>query len=83
VLEADAFEAFTEKGIFDPGTAASFRVNVLERTGAEDAMAAYVRFRGREPSGEPLLWFPNNNGKCEPREMTVPGYPVVPMPTAD
>jgi peptidyl-dipeptidase Dcp len=55
VLEADAFEAFTEKGIFDPGTAKSFRVNILERTGAEDAMAAYIRFRGREPSVEPFL----------------------------
>ncbi len=55
VLEADAFEAFMEKGIFDTGTAKSFRVNILERPGAEDAMAAYLRFRGREPSVDPLL----------------------------
>jgi peptidyl-dipeptidase Dcp len=55
VLDADAFEAFEEKGLFDPATARSFRTNVLERGGSEDAMALYVRFRGREPSVEPLL----------------------------
>jgi peptidyl-dipeptidase Dcp len=55
VLDADAFEAFKEKGLFDPATARSFRTNVLERGGSEDAMALYVRFRGKEPSVEPLL----------------------------
>ncbi len=55
VLVADAFEAFTEKGIFDQGTARSFRTNILEKGGSEDAMTLYVRFRGKEPSVEPLL----------------------------
>jgi peptidyl-dipeptidase Dcp len=55
VLDADAFEAFKEKGLFDPATARSFRTNILERGGSEDAMALYVRFRGKEPSVEPLL----------------------------
>ncbi len=55
VLDADAFHAFREKGIFDPATAHSFRTNVLERGGSEDAMTLYKRFRGREPSIEPLL----------------------------
>jgi peptidyl-dipeptidase Dcp len=55
VLDADAFQAFAEKGIFDQATAKSFRTNVLERAGTEDAMTAYVRFRGHEPSVEPLL----------------------------
>jgi peptidyl-dipeptidase Dcp len=55
VLDADAFQAFKEKGLFDPATARSFRTNVLERGGSEDAMALYVRFRGKEPSVEPLL----------------------------
>ena len=55
VLVADAFQAFKEKGIFDRATAASFRANVLERAGTGDAMAAYVKFRGHEPSVEPLL----------------------------
>jgi len=55
VLDADAFAAFEEKGLFDPATARSFRTNVLERGGSEEAMALYVRFRGKEPSVEPLL----------------------------
>jgi peptidyl-dipeptidase Dcp len=55
VLDADAFQAFEEKGLFDPATARSFRTNVLERGGSEDAMTLYVRFRGKEPSVEPLL----------------------------
>jgi peptidyl-dipeptidase Dcp len=55
VLDADAFQAFKEKGLFDAATARSFRTNVLERGGSEDAMTLYVRFRGKEPSVEPLL----------------------------
>lgn len=55
VLDADAFEAFREKGLFDPDTAAAFRKEILERGGSDDAVAMYLRFRGREPSVEPLL----------------------------
>jgi peptidyl-dipeptidase Dcp len=55
VLDCDAFEAFKEKGIFDPATALSFRKNILEKSGSEDAMEMYLKFRGREPSVEPLL----------------------------
>ena len=46
VLEADAFEAFQEKGIFDQATATSFRKNILERGGTEDAMTLYKRSAG-------------------------------------
>ena len=55
ILDADAFEAFKEKGIFDQATAKSFRENVLARGATEDPMKMYVRFRGHEPSTEPLL----------------------------
>jgi len=55
VLDADAFEAFKEKGLFDKETAASFRKNILEKGGSEDPMELYKRFRGAEPSVEPLL----------------------------
>jgi peptidyl-dipeptidase Dcp len=55
VLDADAFQAFREKGIFDPATARALRVEVLEKGGSEDAMVLYRRFRGREPSVDPLL----------------------------
>ena len=55
VLEADAFEAFREKGIFDRGVAASFRKNILERGSSEDESVLYRRFRGKDPSEEALL----------------------------
>jgi len=55
VLDADAFQAFKEKGIFDQATAKSFRTNVLERGRLGDAMEMYRRFRGHEPSVGPLL----------------------------
>jgi peptidyl-dipeptidase Dcp len=55
VLDADAFAYFKQKGIFDPATARSFRDNVLSRGGTEEAMVLYKRFRGQDPSVEPLL----------------------------
>jgi peptidyl-dipeptidase Dcp len=55
VLDADAFEAFKETSLFDQETARSFRTNILARGGAEDPEVLYLRFRGREPSVEPLL----------------------------
>jgi peptidyl-dipeptidase Dcp len=55
VLDADAFQAFKEKGIFDPATARSFRQNILEKGHSEDPMVLYKRFRGRAPAVEPLL----------------------------
>jgi peptidyl-dipeptidase Dcp len=55
VLDADAFEAFKEKGIFDQELARSYRENLLERGGSEPPMALYLRFRGAEPTIEPLL----------------------------
>jgi peptidyl-dipeptidase Dcp len=55
VLDADAFEAFKAKGLFDPATARAFRTEILEKGGSEDAMTMYRRFRGHEPSVKPLL----------------------------
>ena len=55
VLDADAFEAFREKGIFDKATATAFRKNILEKGGTAEAMTLYKGFRGREPSVQPLL----------------------------
>ena len=55
VLDSDAFEAFKETSLFDPATAKAFRENILEKGGTEDPMALYVKFRGKEPSIEPLL----------------------------
>jgi len=55
VLDNDAYDAFSEKGIFDQATAESYRKNILEKNGTMDAMQMFVNFRGREPQIEPLL----------------------------
>ncbi|MBT3625666.1 MAG: M3 family metallopeptidase [Gammaproteobacteria bacterium] len=55
VLDADGFEAFREKGIFDQETARSFRSNILEKGASVPPMELYRKFRGREPDVEPLL----------------------------
>jgi len=55
VLDNDAFDAFSEKGIFDQTTADSFRKNILAPMGITDAEASYIKFRGRKPVIEPLL----------------------------
>ena len=56
VLDCDAFEAFKEAGsIFDQKVATSFRKNLLERGGTDEAMKLYLNFRGHEPGIGPLL----------------------------
>jgi peptidyl-dipeptidase Dcp len=55
VLDADAFEAFKETSLYDQATATSFRENILERGGSDDAMEMYIRFRGRKPDNTALL----------------------------
>ena len=55
VLDADAFSLFKANGIYDRETAKSFRDNILAKGGTEHPMVLYKRFRGQEPSIEPLL----------------------------
>lgn len=55
VLDADAFQAFKENGLFDRETGLRFRENILARGGSEEPMTLYRRFRGKDPSIEPLL----------------------------
>lgn len=55
VLDADAFEFFKEKGIFDKEVATKFKDNVLSQGGIEDPMVLYKRFRGHEPKPDALL----------------------------
>jgi peptidyl-dipeptidase Dcp len=55
VLDADAFNLFLEKGIFDAATATSFRKNILEKGNSEDPMVLYKKFRGTEPNPDALL----------------------------
>ncbi len=55
VLDADIYQLFKEKGIFDPATALSFRQNILEPGNGAEALELFKRFRGREPSVDALL----------------------------
>jgi len=54
VLDADAFQAFKEAGLFNKKLAESFRKNVLSR-GSNDTMKQYIKFRGSEPKVDALL----------------------------
>ncbi|MFN3873709.1 MAG: M3 family metallopeptidase [Ignavibacterium sp.] len=55
VLDADAFEAFLETDLFNQEVAKSFRENILEKSGSDDPMELYKKFRGREPKVDALL----------------------------
>ncbi|HMN17150.1 MAG TPA: M3 family metallopeptidase [Ignavibacteriaceae bacterium] len=55
VLDSDAFEAFLENGLFDRTTAEKFRRNILEKSGSDDPMVLYIKFRGREPKPDALI----------------------------
>jgi len=55
VLDADAFEYFLEKGIFNKEVATKFKENVLSKGGTEKPMILYKRFRGQEPKSDALL----------------------------
>ena len=56
VLDADAFNAFKESGdIFNKELAAKFRKYCLQEVGEDEGMIQYKKFRGQEPSLDPLL----------------------------
>jgi peptidyl-dipeptidase Dcp len=53
-LDADAFAAFKEAGIFDKELAGRYRT-MLSKGGSEPGMDLYIQFRGQKPEIEPLL----------------------------
>jgi len=55
VLDADAFEFFKEKGIFNREVANKFKDNVLSKGGSRHPMDLYVSFRGQKPNPDALL----------------------------
>lgn len=55
VLDSDAFAAFKEKSLYDEGTAASFRRNILEKGGTGNPAVMYRTFRGKDPNPEFLM----------------------------
>jgi peptidyl-dipeptidase Dcp len=56
VLDADAFNAFEEKGdVFDPETARKLKDFIYSAGNLRDPTAAYTAFRGRLPTPDALL----------------------------
>lgn len=55
VLEADAFEYFLEKGIFNPEVSRKFHDCILSAGGSTHPAVLYQRFRGRDPDPKALL----------------------------
>ncbi len=55
ILDADAFEYFKEKGIFNEEVASLFKEHILSKGGTVKPMELYKKFRGKEPNIEALL----------------------------
>lgn len=71
VLDNDGFAAFEEAGnIFDPELAQKLYENVFSAGDKQEAMDAYIGFRGREPEVEALL---RNRGFAESDVVEIEG----------
>jgi len=55
VLDADAFELFLERGLYDRATADAYKNEILSKGGSEHPAILYRRFRGRDADPEALL----------------------------
>lgn len=55
VLDADAFDYFSQNGIFNKEIAKKFKDNILSKGGTEHPMVLYKRFRGQEATPDALL----------------------------
>ena len=56
VLDSDAFQAFVDSGdIYNKDLATKFRKYILTEGGNDEGMVQYNKFRGQEPSLDPLL----------------------------
>jgi Zn-dependent oligopeptidase len=55
VLDADAFEYFQEKGIFNQEIGKNFKNTILSKGGTVKPMELYIAFRGKKPSSDALL----------------------------
>lgn len=55
VLDADAFELFSERGLYDRPTAEAYKNEILSKGGSEHPTVLFRRFRGRDADPEALL----------------------------
>ncbi|QSS96931.1 M3 family metallopeptidase [Psychroflexus sp. ALD_RP9] len=55
VLDADAFEAFKQHGIFNQTISDKFKSTILSKGGTVEPMQLYKEFRGEEPNPDALL----------------------------
>lgn len=55
VLDADTFELFLERGLYDRETAERYKNELLAKGGSEHPRILYERFRGRDPDPDALL----------------------------
>ncbi len=55
VLDADAFEAFLETGLYNQDTAKKYREMILEKGGSLDPAQLYRNFRGRDADPDALF----------------------------
>jgi peptidyl-dipeptidase Dcp len=55
VLDADTFELFMEKGLYDAETATRYKTEILAKGGSEDPATLYRNFRGRDADPDALL----------------------------
>ena len=55
MLDADTFELFKEKGLYDQKAARAYRNEILSKGGSEDPSTLYRNFRGRDADPDALL----------------------------
>jgi len=55
VLDADAFGAFKETGLFNAETGAKLRETIYSKGATDDPMVLYKNFRGHEPTTDAVL----------------------------
>jgi peptidyl-dipeptidase Dcp len=55
VLDADTFDYFKTKGIFNPDLSFSFKENILSKGGTISPEILYKKFRGKNPSNKGLI----------------------------
>lgn len=55
VLDADTFELFLERGLYDRATADAYKTEILSKGGSAHPATLYRRFRGRDADPDALL----------------------------